>query len=1279
MATILLQTAGAAFGSLFGPFGAIVGRAAGALAGAAVDRALIGGETRRGPRLEGGRIPSAEEGAGINRLYGTARIAGTLIWATRFEEAVTRERQGAKGGGQRVETYSYFGNFAIGLCEGVIAGIRRVWADGQELDLTAIEMRVHSGTEEQLPDPLIDAKQRDSEAPAYRGLAYVVFERLPLDRFGNRIPVLTFEVMRPIGRLEQGLRAITMIPGATEHGYQPASVSERVGDGEGRFLNRHALHATSDWAASLDELQALCPNLESVALVCAWFGSDLRAGACRIDPRVEVALRLDESQPWSVAGIGRQSALLVSRKDGSPAYGGTPSDASVRAAIADLKARGLKVYLYPFVMLDVPPGNGLPDPEGGAEQPAYPWRGRITSYPAPGRLGSADRTAVVRAQVEDFCGPALPMDFAAGAGGIVYSGSDSGYRRFILHYAHLAAQTGGVDGFILGSEMRGLTRLRDENDAFPFVDALIRLADDVRSIMGPATRLTYAADWTEYFGYRPDDGSGDVFFNLDPLWMSDAIDAIGIDNYMPLADWRDGDVTDGNPDGFTNPTDREGMRAQIAGGEGFDWYYATASDRAERRRTPITDGAHDKPWVFRTKDLEGWWSNPHFERRGGVERALPTTWLPGAKPIWFTELGCPAVDKGANQPNVFPDPKSSEGQIPYFSTGVRSELIQRRFMEAHLDHWSSSDVPAGMVDPAHIFGWTWDARPYPAFPADSAVWSDGANWRTGHWLNGRLGTAAMADIIEAIGIDHGVSSIRCDDLNVDLIGYVQSEPMTARALIEPLLELAQADANESAGVIRISSRSNSVVAPLAADVLVEPDEAATIAFVRSQTDELAVQCIIDHIDPDSDYSAAIGRSRRLETSETRLQRLSLPAVMTEETAGAQAEAWLRDHWAGGERATFALPPSRIEVEPGDVLLLEGQGTTRWAVTRIEDGGSRRIEARSIAQAQPKLPGTGGTRPPSLPDRLAPWLPMIELIDLPVLDGFDETGWFKTALWSRPFKRALLSMSEGEEGFRERAEIERPARMGVLTAALQPGVANRFDRSGTLFCRLAFGSLESAAELAVLNGANALAVRSNSGVWEVVQFTHAEETEIGHWRLSGLLRGQGGTEDAMRAGADIGARVVVLDEALAPIQLRPSEVGIPFNWRITATGGEVQPLETAMAGGTRALTPLAPVHLEAFRDQEGSIDIRWIRRGRIDSDSWLGSDIPLDADSERYRLQIIDASATQHVADVFEPRFHLSDAEQRAIFGAPLSTIEITVRQIGSRMALGLPARAVITL
>ncbi len=281
MATLLFQAAGAAIGSVFGPVGAIIGRAAGALAGSVVDRALINGRsTVRGAHLSSARIPGPDEGTAINRVYGSVRVGGTLIWATRFEEEVTSERQGGKAtGGTRVESFRYFANLAVGLAEGPIGHVRRVWADGKELDLTRIEMRVYRGDDTQLPDPLIEAKQGAGNAPAYRGLAYVVFERLPLDAYGNRIPLLQFEVVRSVGELENEIRAVCIIPGATEHGYQLAQVSESLGAGSARILNRNSLRGTSDWDISIDELLALCPNLERVALVVSWFGTDLRAPA----------------------------------------------------------------------------------------------------------------------------------------------------------------------------------------------------------------------------------------------------------------------------------------------------------------------------------------------------------------------------------------------------------------------------------------------------------------------------------------------------------------------------------------------------------------------------------------------------------------------------------------------------------------------------------------------------------------------------------------------------------------------------------------------------------------------------------------------------------------------------------------------------------------------------------------------------------------------------------------------------------------------------------------
>lgn len=80
----------------------------------------------------------------------------------------------------------------------MIERVGRIWADEQELDLSRTTFRLHSGTETQSPDTLIAAREGLGNAPAYRGIAYLVFERLPLAPYGNRVPQLSFEVFRSV-------------------------------------------------------------------------------------------------------------------------------------------------------------------------------------------------------------------------------------------------------------------------------------------------------------------------------------------------------------------------------------------------------------------------------------------------------------------------------------------------------------------------------------------------------------------------------------------------------------------------------------------------------------------------------------------------------------------------------------------------------------------------------------------------------------------------------------------------------------------------------------------------------------------------------------------------------------------------------------------------------------------------------------------------------------------------------------------------------------------------
>ena len=550
---------------------------------------------------------------------------------------------------------------------------------------------------------------------------------------GNPAKLFLFKGSDPM--LESLMRSVTIIPGATEFGYGTTLVTDSV---SGQPKNRYAGQAVSDFTSSLEDLLASAPHLEHVSLVVAWHGTDLRCGNCEIRPKVETASGSTAPYVWKVGDLVRGTAQVVSQISGKPAYGGAPSDRTIYEAIVALKAAGLKVTLYPFVMMDIAAGNGLPDPYGEAAQAAYPWRGRITCHPAVGEAGTVDATSAATTQANAFFGGSTAGDFSWNAGElrVNYSGAaEWKFNRFILHMATIA-NAAGVDDFLIGSELVGLTTIRNEVFAYPAVTKLKTLAAAARTILGGAVKISYAADWSEFHSHKV---GTDLRFHLDSLWSDINIDYVGIDNYFPAADWREGFTHLDWLAGFNSIHDPNYIKSNIEGGEYFDWFYASDAARTAQTRSPITDGAHNEPWVYRQKDIRGWWSNTHHERIAGVRQVSATPWVPELKPIVFTEIGCGAIDKGPNQPNVFLDPKSSESVVPYFSNGRPDAAVMRAFLEATLDYWHPNNGKnEGMIDYDKISLWTWDARPYPVFPTRTDYYGDAGNWVTGHWLTGRI-------------------------------------------------------------------------------------------------------------------------------------------------------------------------------------------------------------------------------------------------------------------------------------------------------------------------------------------------------------------------------------------------------------------------------------------------------------------------------------------------------------------------------------------------------------
>jgi hypothetical protein len=1191
-------------GGVGGIVGGGVGRAIGAALGRVIDRGVIGALSparQVGPRLETLKLQTTAEGTPMACVFGRARVTGQVIWAARFLER--RNESGGGKGGPRTVDYAYSLSFAVALCEGPIDGVGRVWADGKPMDLTGVAMRVHRGTEEQTPDPLIEAVEGASSA--YRGTAYVVFEDLPLGAYGDRVPQLSFEVFRrPEGDgLEERLEGVCLIPGAGEFVLATEAVMRREGLTRTSAENVHLGDGQTDLVASLDQLEAQAPNLKRVSLVVGWFGTDLRAGHCEVRPGVERRDKPTEPLTWSVAGLGREDAHLISQVDGRPAYGGTPSDESVRQAVAALKARGWAVTLYPFVFMDVPADNDLPDPYGGARQAAYPWRGRVKGE------DGADATAEVA--------------------GVFGAADGWGLRRLALHYAALAAET-GCDGLLIGSEMRGLTWTRDAAGGYPAVAQYRALAAECRAVVGPDVKISYAADWSEYAGHRPEDGSGDVIFHLDPLWADAAIDYVGIDWYPPLGDWRAGD---GGVDAaaFDGPDDPDYLASQVAGGDGFDWFYASEADRAAQVRTPIVDAAHGEDWVFRVKDLKGWWGNAHHDRPGGVRAATPTAWVPGMKPIRLTEFGCAAVDRGGNAPNLFQDPKSSESFLPPFSTGVRDDRMQRRALEAVLGWFAvPANNPVSTVHGGPMLeaadAWCWDARPYPAFPGLAEVWADAGAWRAGHWLNGRMGGEAqglLAAILRRGGLSEDEYAVGRPEGTV--AGYVIDRPMRTRDAIEPLLNALGMTAAERGGTVALIGEEAQGLT-LMMDQLAVGDEGDGLRRERS-LEARPTAARVRFIGEERDYQTGSVVVRAEGAEDGGGADVDLPAVCGAALATALAERTLAA--AGDERLTVALGPlEALRLEPGDRVGVEGQAGT-WRVERVmldETPGAALARVESVVVGEEAGPhGPGEVEEPA-------GAPFEVVLDLPPLPGAEEDRRPLVAVALEPWRPMALHLGETIETLTQRAVIPTPTTVGRLTAPLAAGLVGRWDEVNRMTVAFEGVTPSSATAGAVLGGANRLAVQTEAG-WEVVSFRSAQVTGSGAWRLSGLLRGQQGTEGATAAGAVEGAVVVVLDARLGRVELGGEERRLPRIARVGPQGavpggpGFAELAVTVEGVHGRPWSP-AGLSVEAVAD---GVVVRWTPRVRIGGDRW---DLdPVEVDPRRFRLRVLDGGVERRSFEV----------------------------------------------
>ncbi|MFP3020622.1 MAG: glycoside hydrolase TIM-barrel-like domain-containing protein [Wolbachia sp.] len=641
MSTIVLSSIFGQAGSIFGPIGRIIGSELGALLGAQLDGAMFGLDAEQkvthGARLKNLQVQTSTYGRTIPIIYGTARVAGNIIWSQPIkEEAITTKSK--IGRGMNV-TYNYYATLAIAICKGKVEKLNRIWADTTSLSFDEIDYTFYRGREDQNPDPFMSSIEG---VPAYRGISYIVIKNFPLADYNNRVPVFTFEVqtiLKPSGfSVVENIQNINIIPGSGEFVYdtkiqkkiaqEKISSNQYIPYGLAQRVNHNNHTKKSDAMLSLDQLKEDLPNVEWVSVVVNWFVNDLNIKDCKIYPAVEFQ---DDSailpDDWQIGGVTRDNAQLISKDDnGNPRYGGTVSDAALTRYIEELHSRGYKVILYPMPLLDTKNKE---------------WRGKLSGTPG---------------DISDFF--------------------ENQYNKFIEHYASIAKQT-KVEGFIIGSEFVELTKIRDEKGNYPAVIELVKLAKQIKLDLGKEVTVTYAADWSEYHSY-------DGWYNMDELWSSQYIDVVGIDAYFPLTDSPE------PPFGYS----AEDVMGGWSSGVGYDYFYDYSKSEPEKVKyndsryawkniekwwseTHINPGGSKTKWQPKMKKI--WFTEYGFPSMNGCTN----------EPNVF-------VDKGSIESKY---PRYSNGEVSFLSQKIAiegtlkkwqsSEMVEKMFLWA----WDARPFP----------------------------------------------------------------------------------------------------------------------------------------------------------------------------------------------------------------------------------------------------------------------------------------------------------------------------------------------------------------------------------------------------------------------------------------------------------------------------------------------------------------------------------------------------------------------------------------------------------
>ncbi|WP_054908734.1 phage tail protein [Pseudomonas sp. NBRC 111135] len=504
-----------------------------------------------------------------------------------------------------------------------------------------------------------------------------------------------------------------------------------------------------------------------------------------------------------------------------------------------------------------------------------------------------------------------------------------------------------------------------------------------------------------------------------------------------------------------------------------------------------------------------------------------------------------------------------------------------------------------------------------------------------------------------------------------------------RDIIEPLRAAWPFDARMNGYKLQFVPRGQPSVVSIPWGDLAASDSdeiGDSLPYDREMDTQLPAKVTAKGISATREYADSSQTYERIGTMAVNSQTIDLGLVLSDDELAQIATMACDSAWDERQPFTLNLPPTYQALQPADVVTANSKfGIFDIRLTEVSTGANGIVSAKGFLNSAATYVRTAVGAPAPGPDGTVGnageslWVPM----DIPVVDDAlqNEPGFASAAAgYSNGWPGAVVVRSaDGGQTYTDIQGYNEKGSIGIARNALTANSGFLIDYVSQLAVTMLAGQMESITRDQMVLGRN-YAAYGVDGRWEIVRFQTATLQTDGSYIVTGLVRGDKGTEWATGLH-QVGDYFVLLEDPdNAFIGMAQATIGVSMIYKAVTSGGDIDSaLSQSFTYRGVNLKPLSPVLAKGSRDGSGNFSGTFHRRSRLSSSWWTnGIEAPVGEASESYQIDVMSGATVKRTISVTSRAWTYSATDQVTDFGSAQSAITFRLYMISAAIGRGYP-------